>query len=206
MGVLTSEQRLKSGISFSLSLLSVCLLCIFPSVEKVFCLFAMLLSTLGDLFLMDFTPFTKRIKGNLFIIGVSAFGVAHLFYILTFSFKLNKIGAEFNFGTAVSLVVAVLTMLMLFAFARTKKTVGVKMIAFGLLYIAILSANMLIAFSYAYKLGGFAYVSAVGAFSFFFSDVVIAFNTVFRLKNSLSNELLIWIPYVIGQLLLIIGA
>ncbi len=205
MGMLTKEQKLKTSITFSLSLLSLVLLFVFPSLARALCLAAMLFSSLGDLLLMNFTPLTKHIRGNLFLIGASSFGVAHVFYIATYALKAFNASASLNTGTFFAVIIAVTTMLILFSISNVKKSVEVKMLIFGLAYIAVLSVNMLFVFSYAVQVKGFAFFTALGAFSFFFSDSVIAFNTVLKVKVGLLQELLIWIPYVIGQLLLIIG-
>ncbi len=164
----------------------------------------MLLSSVGDLILMNYSPLTKHMKGNLFLMGASIFGIAHFFYIATYAIKAYDSDVSINIGTLIALIIAFATMILLFSIAKTKRTVSNKMITFGLLYIAVLSLNMLLVFSYTAKVCGVSYFAALGAFSFFFSDSVIAFNTVLKVKGSLVRELVIWIPYVIGQLLLIL--
>jgi uncharacterized membrane protein YhhN len=166
----------------------------------------MLISSLGDIVLMDFKPIVKHLPFKGFVAGAIVFMVSHLFYIAAFGYSIyiNEY-TYFNIGViiAISLFLAVVISMTLISLIRQSQ--GVKLLLPGILYIAIISANCSNVCSYCFSVGGISICSMIGIISFLASDYFIVLRTVCGIKSKVLQKL-IWIFYPIGQILLITGA
>jgi len=199
----TRRQRIKLTLTSCMSLLSIILFCLFPSVFKFICVIAMLASSIGDVILMDYKPFTSRLKIDLFTAGMLSFGIAHMLYIALFISKAFALGASLNIGTYTAIGITLVAICSLITVGIKKKSISLSLLSLGIVYIVILSLNLCAVSTLAFSIGGLAYLTLIGALSFFISDMIIAFDKV---KLISGGEIPIWIFYVIGQMFLITGA
>ena len=171
-----------------------------PSTARWLCFAAMLMSSVGDIFLMHFNAIERNIP-NYFLFGAAFFMLAHLLYTACFSVKIRASGAAyFNGGAVIALIIAAACLVYFLSVCQNKSQLPL-----ALVYLAIITLNCMTVFSYAWSSGigkPLALVAAVGALSFLASDLIIGFGL---LANIHRYDWLIWWLYPIGQALLIAG-
>ena len=174
-----------------------------PSTARWLCFAAMLMSSVGDIFLMRFKGL-DRIFPNYFIWGAAAFMVAHIIYALSYrSLSLSRGIGFLNGGVVLAALMLVASLAYaLYACIRSHDYSNLPLAA---IYLLIISVNCAFIFSYAW--GAFpkrpwTILAAVGAVSFFISDFIIGLG---MLSNISRYNHLIWWYYPIGQILLLIG-
>lgn len=171
-----------------------------PSLARWLCFAAMLLSSVGDIFLMHFEVIERNVP-NYFIFGAASFMVAHLLYTACFSLKIRQAGyAYFNGGVIIALIIAVVCLVYFVSICQNKGQLPL-----AIAYLAIITLNCMTVCSYAWSNGvghPLALIAAVGALSFLASDLIIGFGL---LANIHRYDYLIWWLYPIGQALLILG-
>jgi len=188
----------KIFLSFALSLIAVILAFFLKGRERKFWCFAMLSSTLGDLFMTD----TFGMGDVSTYPGAAFFIIAHILYIVCFAGASKKNGYRIKnrglaAGIAVSLIAVIaLTVLM---FIKTGKVQGMYFPL--LIYLAIIGVNLCIQYSYAVNEKGLRYFLIAGMTLFLISDF-----TVFLPMLNISPEYndFVWATYVPAQLLCII--
>ena len=169
------------------------------------CFAAMVLSSVGDLFLTHLQKMGGRYP-NSFTIGAVFFMAAHLVYSLCYGMKLfNTAGAlRWNTGTAFAFGIGAAALaLMLFLSIRHHRTGSLPII---LIYLVIITFNCAVIFTYAWahQLRSLSAIcAAVGVFSFLLSDLVIGLSMAGNIHRF---DSLIWWLYPIGQFLLILAA
>ena len=186
-----------------MSLLAVVLALAFPTPARWLCAAAMILSSVGDIFLMHLPVIEKNVP-SYFYIGAGFFMVAHVFYALCYARLIRQSGAVFiNPGAAIMIAIAVcFAVYFVCSACRRGRTDQLPLI---LAYIAIISLDCTMIFSYAWSQGAvnpLAILAAVGAVSFFLSDLIIGLGMVMSVKK---YDYLIWWLYPIGQILMILG-
>ena len=186
-----------------MSLYALALAVCFPSPVRWLCAAAMLLSSCGDIFLMHFPAIERRFS-QWFMIGAGFFMAAHVLYAACYAIKIHNSGAQvFNPGAMTMLVIAAATAVWFVIAACAKgKADRLPLI---LVYIAMISLGCTMIFSYAWSQGirnPLAILAAVGAVSFFLSDLIIGLDIVF---DGSGLGYLIWWLYPIGQFLMILG-
>ena len=186
-----------------MSLLALVLALLFPSPARWICFGAMLLSSAGDIFLMHLPVIEKNLP-NYFLIGASFFMAAHALYALCYAKLIRQSGAALlNPGLLLMLITAVVFAVWFIRMCAAQgKTDQLPLI---LIYIALISLDCMMVFSYAWSQGisnPLALLAAVGAVSFFISDLFIGLNMV---TGASRWGHLIWWYYPIGQILLILG-
>lgn len=185
-----------------ISLTAIVLAVIDPTPTRIICIPAMLLSSLGDIILMNYKPITKNLPVKGFIAGAVAFAAAHVIYFAAFLFSVK--GRYFNVGAICGIALFVLIsvcMPLIFPHGRGEN----RMLFLGLLYLFFIALNYITVYSCAASHGGIFWVSAVGVTSFLISDLFIAADKILGRKKK-NSDLWIWTLYPIGQLLLLIGA
>ena len=207
MGKISKIIKLPRSIVISLliSLYSVTLAFFDPSASRIICFFAMLTSTLGDVILSDYKPIVSRLPLRGFIAGGSVFAVAHALYILAFLWQIVQNGYAFlnagaYFGIAIFVIIAVYL-----TFVCIKNRIKARLTAFAFIYLILITFNCTCVFSLASCEGGIKIISAIGAFSFLISDLIIALDVFCGIRLPHRSRL-IWIFYPIGQILLLFGA
>ena len=173
---------------------------VFPSTARWLCFAAMLMSSVGDIFLMHFRAIEKNIP-NYFIFGAAFFMLAHVLYTACFGVKIRANGAAyFNGGAIIALVIAAACLIYFVSICQNKSQLPLAMV-----YLAIITLNCMTVFSYAWSSGmgrPLGLIAAVGALSFLASDLIIGFGLLASIHR---YDWLIWWLYPIGQALLIVG-
>jgi len=190
-------------LSMLMSLYALLLALLYPSPARWLCFAAMALSSVGDIFLTRFKGI-DRIFPNYFVIGAGFFMVTHLLYIACYWLKIKESGASFlNDGV---IIVAIATLLLYYYFISLSiRTGNSSVLPLVVIYIAIISADCMAVFSYAWSQGfsnALAIPAAVGAVTFLLSDLVIGLGMA---GNMHQYDYLIWWLYPIGQILMITG-
>ena len=190
-------------LTLLLSLTALTLALVFQTPDRWLRLAAMLLSSLGDVILMSYTPVTRRLPGPLrgFACGAASFMLAHIAYIAAFGWRIARggdplVNAGFWAGVAL-LALAAVSMTVLFRRSGNRNR---GLLALCLAYLAVIGCACAVVFSCAVSEGGWAYLLALGALSFAISDFFIGLE---QLGGIDACKDLIWWFYPIGQLLLI---
>lgn len=164
------------------------------------CFAAMLMSSVGDIFLMHFKIIEEKIP-NYFVIGAAFFMLAHLLYTACFGLKIRMQGSAYlNGGAIAALLIASACLIYFTSICKNKGQLPL-----AVAYLAIITLNCMTVFSYAWSRGMgdlLAILAAAGAASFLASDLVIGFGL---LANIHRYDDLIWWLYPIGQMMLIAG-
>lgn len=187
-----------------MSLFAVALALIFRTADRYLCMAAMIISSFGDVLLMNFRGLSKFLP-NYFTLGAVLFMSAHIFYFAAFLYMIRMqghpvINAGFFFG------IGLITSALILLTYLTIKTGNFKFSMFILciIYLIFIGANCCIIFSLAYSAKGIALLTAVGALSFFISDLMIGLDRLAGISSPLLDELVWWF-YPVGQVLLLIG-
>ncbi|MFY9115214.1 MAG: lysoplasmalogenase [Dethiobacteria bacterium] len=154
----------------------------------------MVLSFLGDLTMAEIIKVPNRLIG-----GMSAFGCAHILYIIAF-FKTISAQAHFSFrNLTVGLIIYTLIILIGWSFLirnpKQKKALYIGGLAYGL-WIGIMAS---FALSLAITLGGTWWMAAAGALLFAVSDAIIGVTKIGGISFRYS-EIWVWLTYVLGQM------
>jgi len=186
-----------------MSLLAFVLAVCFPAPARWLCAAAMILSSVGDIFLMHLPVIEKNIP-NHFYIGAGFFMVAHVLYALCYLRLIRQSGAaSMNPGAGIMLLIAAAMAVWFVCCARALGRMD--QLPLILVYIAMISLDCTMIFSYAWSQGWgnpCALLAAVGAVSFFLSDLIIGLDMVMGITRC--NDLIWWL-YPIGQILMILG-
>ena len=188
----------KITLSFLMLLLAMILALFVPTLDRIFCIFAMFFSFLGDVTLNS----SKKSSGRLLLIGGLFFIVAHLFYSLAYSNKIVEMQFTFfNPGVIYSIGVLVLSTIIVLS----QKPRLTALLIFGVIYLWLTGIDYTIICSYAYSINSIASLSAIGAIMFLASDVIIGLERFTGLESKIARKLVWWL-YPIGQILIIIFA
>ncbi len=186
-----------------MSLLALVLALCFPTPARWLCLAAMLFSSVGDIFLMHLPVIEKKLP-NFFVFGAASFMVAHVLYALCYARLIRQSSAAiFNPGSAVMIAIAAAAAVWFIVSAR--KLGRMDQLPLILAYIVMISLDAGMIFSYAWSQGlsnPLAVLAAIGAVSFFVSDLIIGLGLVMGITR---YDHLIWWYYPIGQILMILG-
>lgn len=185
-------------LSGSLSLLSVILFMIWGGEQRKKCMFAMILSSAGDLFMTD----TFRMGGASLYIGASFFIAAHVVNALCFTKASLDKGYEYkNTGckagiTLVLVAAAGLTVAML-SVTGTLQSMYFPV----LVYFAVIGWNLVSQYSYAFSEMKERLMLMPAMFLFLFSDYLIFIS---MLNIAQTSDDLVWFTYVPAQLLILL--
>lgn len=188
-----------------LSVLSMILALADPSAARVLCVPAMLLSSFGDVILMNYRPITRHLPFRGFVAGSTFFLLSHVVYCAAFLVLLNRAGETYyNDGAFVGVVLFVLCGVIL-TYLNMRTHSNKFMLMLVIVYLFVICTNCSAICAAAFALGGIRYISAVGIVFFLISDMIIMAQTV-RDRGADKFMVPIWITYVIGQVLLLCGA
>lgn len=194
----------KFVLTILMSLFAIILALLFPGADRFLCMAAMLISTVGDIFMMDFRSLSKYYP-DYFVIGAILFMAAHLVYSTAFFYLIFVRGYSLinaGFFCAAALIAAAFV---LFTYLTVKtRRFRIGMYILSVAYLIIIGANCCAIFSYAYSAKGPALLAAAGALSFFISDAIIGLDKLAGITSPLLDELIWWF-YPIGQILILIG-
>lgn len=192
-------------LTLLISLYGIILACIFRTPQRIICAVAMLLSSLGDILLMDYKPVTKRLPLRGFTAGAASFSIAHLVYASAFIIIMTKEGyALVNWGFFCGIVLFAASVVALICLMKTKPQNNPVMKVLPFCYLLLISFNLTVIFSCSVSRGTYGLVSGLGALSFYVSDLILSIRLVSSIKIK-HNEELVWWFYPIGQILLLTG-
>ncbi len=178
---------------------------LFPSLPRLLAAIAMLMSSLGDIVLMDYKPITHSLHLSGFITGSLVFVAAHLMYIAAFGTRIYLAGYSYlNPGIAAAFVCYVLLVTAAIVLVLLRNTEVNSMLWLSMIYLFVITANCATVFSYAYSAHGAALLSAVGVLLFLASDYFIVLERACGIRSRVLRELIWWL-YPIGQILLLLG-
>jgi len=198
------KSPIKFTLSITLSGYAILMYAWNPTPSRLFCMLAMISSSIGDMFMMGqirrrILPFSN------FITGAIAFAIAHLFYSAAYGFRFYlDIGTRlcFNTGTGIGLLLFSILILVFWGICIWRKSYALfRVIPVYLCFIGIACCTI---FTYTWAAIPYekarAIGAAIGAISFLFSDCCIGLNRVAGLHWM---GKLVWVFYPIGQFLLI---
>ena len=197
-------NKFKSNATFFMSIVAIALFVVYPTRTRELCMYAILISTLADLVLMDYNNLPGIVLGkNRFYVGMALFGITHIIYIICFSNMLIQNGT-FVHTTQVNITFGAFGVIYIFslifsAFMAYKKSKH--------FCIAVIVYVLLICFSLgsmyicAATLGGKHYLAAIGITLFWISDILILIRET--KKDTSFIRKLIWVFYPIGQMLIV---
>lgn len=190
-------------LSVLMSLYAIILAITVISTGALLCMLAMLLSTLGDIILMDYKPITGKLPASGFTAGAIAFAAAHCVYTAAYVTRIKALGSSYiNIGFYIGIALFACSVITLFLLkSGNKKDIG-KMLLLGICYLALISTNCTTVFSYGISRGGVGYLAIAGAVSFFISDFFIALDKIGGIKLKHRTDIIWWF-YPIGQILLL---
>lgn len=195
-------------LTFSLSSLALLLAVIFRTADRTAAALAMVLSTLGDLALMDFRGFFSKRLRNAFVCGGLFFMLSHVVYAAAYLLLLRSASVKGSpIGTVTALLLGAAAYLSLLLMSANNKCFGLKKSTVLFAYAAIAVLDMAAVFSASFALAGqgsaWRLCGAAGILSFLVSDYFIGMD---RVADDPSLDRYIWAFYPIGQLLLIAAA
>ncbi|MBR6766972.1 MAG: hypothetical protein IKM02_03375, partial [Clostridia bacterium] len=145
-----------------------------PCPARWLCFGAMLLSSVGDIFLMRFKGLNRWFP-NYFIWGASAFMIAHIIYALAY----RKLAASkgrlpfFNGGAVIAALAATASLVYIVYICVQRHSYS--NLPLAAIYLLIISINCASVFSYAwasFPRSPWTIFAAAGAISFFVSDFI----------------------------------
>lgn len=194
-------QYIKVACSILLSLLAVILFLRNRREERKLCMVAMILSSVGDIFMTD----VLKLGSAGTIPGAAFFILAHIVYAVCF-FRAGKrngyriINNGFTVGVCLTvLATALITILML---AQTGRVQSMYVPILG--YLAFIGLNLVSQFSYGFGRKGSFYFLPVAMTLFLISDILVFLPILAVVQESVKYNLLIWMLYLPAQLLIIL--
>ena len=166
----------------------------------------MIFSFIGDIALNHNKDHSKQSKKD-FILGGIAFVVAHIFYCLTYYWKIKVNNfVVWNIGAIFAIIILLLvTVIMLKVRILGGYKNNNKLFSFGIAYLWITGINYTTILSYSYSVKSIGSFAALGGLMFLASDIIIGVEKFFDYRSEFARELVWWL-YPIGQILLIIMA
>ena len=195
-------NQFKAWCTLFMSLVAIALFVINPTGEREICMYAILVSTMADLVLMDYRNIPSYLfKRKHFYAGMALFAITHVLYAICF-FGISQIEnmAITDIRTSTFLYRVIMSFSMAFAVGIAYKKSIIFRIA-SLVYIIAISLAWYGMYSCAELFGGRYILAAVGITMFWISDMFILIRETLRDTNLIRK--LIWVFYPIGQLLIL---
>ena len=193
----------KFTLTVLLSLMALVLALVFRSRTRWICFAGMFCSSMGDIILTNWRGFGDRLPLPAFYVGMACFVAAHILYAAAFSGPAKQNGNRANPGFWLALVLAALGGAGVIAATLCLPQVDWIMFAACFVYLCIIGWMLMNVFSLAWSARGWRIATAVGAFSFFVSDLILGLD---ELAHMTAYSAGIWWFYPIGQLLLLLFA
>lgn len=194
-------QPVKVIISFLLSIASIVLFIKYKSINRKMCMFAMISSTLGDVFMTDIV----NIGSMSTYFGATFFIVAHIIYALCFiNASKRKQYKYYNKGFYVGLTITIIVIIIL-TIIMFIKTGSIQSMYIPLLgYLLFIGFNLVSQFSYAYSEKGKRLFLMLGMLLFIISDFLVFLPMLNICEGTPSFNDYIWFTYIPAQLLIIV--
>ena len=196
------SNNFKFTTTMLLSAVAISKYIIFPCLSTEICMYAVLLSTLADLILMNYKGLPKIVfqKAN-FGVGAFLFGMVQILYHFCFLKVMGMRALEtLNNAGYFALFIGVLVIPSLLFIMSERNHIYIIGV---LIYSICLLFNMMTIFNAAYMLGNRHIFAAIGIVLFMVSDMFILIRE--NMKDSTLVRKLIWIFYPLGQIMIILG-
>jgi uncharacterized membrane protein YhhN len=169
----------------------------FNSLPLIFFGAGILLSLAGDIFLL--------LSERWFLAGLTAFLLAHVGYVIGFNLPLPNISPFWSVGIAIMLALSasrVLKRIVAGLMGKGLQKLAAPVVLYGTVITIMLLSALLTLFRMEWNAIA-ALLAALGAFLFYFSDVILAWNKfVMPIKN---GRIINMVTYHLGQIALIAG-
>lgn len=195
------SQPIKVIISFILSAISIVLFIKYKGTNRKMCMFAMLSSTLGDVFMTDIV----NIGPMSTYFGAIFFIIAHIIYALCFIISSKKKQYKFaNIGFYIGLIMTIIVIVIL-TIAMFSKTGVIQPMYVPLLgYLLFIGLNLVSQYSYAYSEKGTRLFLMLGMLLFIISDFLVFLPMLNICEGTPTFNDYIWFTYIPAQLLIIV--
>lgn len=198
------SNKFKSNTTFFMSMVAIALFVVCPTRARELCMYAILVSTLADLVLMDYNNLPGILFGKKrFYIGMALFGIAHIIYVYCFSNMIIQNGT-FIYTSQVNIAWGIFGVIYAFSLIFSAFMVYKKDRRFciaTIIYVMLICFSLASMYLYAAVLGGKGYLAAIGITFFWISDMLILIRET--KKDIALIRKLIWVFYPIGQMLII---
>ena len=194
-------QYSKVVCSILLSLLAVILFLRNRREERKLCMVAMILSSIGDIFMTD----VLKLGSAGTVPGAAFFILAHIVYAVCFfrAGKRNRFRILNNgFTAGVCLTVSAAALLTILMLAKTGRVQAMYVPILG--YLAFVGLNLITQFSYSFNRKGSFYFLPAAMTLFLISDFLVFLPMLAVVQESVIYDLVIWMFYLPAQLLIIL--
>ena len=194
-------QYIKVACSILLSLLAAILFLQDRREERKLCMTAMILSSIGDVFMTD----VLKLGAAGTVPGAAFFILAHIVYAVCF-FRAGKrnhcriVNNGFIIGVCLTVSAAVLLTVLMFAMTGQMQEMYVPILG----YLALIGLNLVSQFSYGFSRKGRFYFLPVAMTLFLISDLLVFLPMLSIVQESVIYDLVIWMFYLPAQLLIIL--
>ena len=192
-------------LSGLLSLTALVLALVFRTKDRSLCFAAMFLSTFGDLFMANFPSVSEKLPIPSFFVGATFFIFAHIVYIFAYHSLIRENAYTFinpGFWAAVGFVLFCGVLVIIKCFRNGN--VPWAMLILCVIYMCIIGLNCATIFSFAWSVKSIRSIVALGALSFFLSDLIIGVEALTGYTTDFLWSMIWWL-YPIGQVLIIVG-
>lgn len=194
-------QYSKVACSILLSFLAVILFLRNRREERKLCMAAMILSSIGDIFMTD----VLKLGSAGTVPGAAFFILAHIVYAVCFfrAGKRNRCRILNNgFTAGVCLTVSAAALLTILMLAKTGRVQAMYVPILG--YLAFVGLNLITQFSYSFNRKGSFYFLPAAMTLFLISDFLVFLPMLAVVQESVIYDLVIWMFYLPAQLLIIL--
>ena len=193
-------------LSGLLSLTALVLALCFTGKDRWLYCAAMILSTIGDLFMANFSSISEKLPVPSFFVGATFFIFAHILYIFTYRVLIRQNGFVLvNPGFLAAVVFVLACGALVLGKCLRNGNVDWAMLILCVIYMCIIGFNCATIFSYAWSVKSIRSIAALGALSFFLSDLIIGVEALTGFTTDFLWEMIWWL-YPIGQFLMILPA
>ena len=192
-------------LSCLLSLTALTMALCFRTKDRWLCCAAMFLSTIGDVFMTDFMDISEKIPVPSFFVGATFFIFAHIVYIFAYHVLISKNGyAYINPGFRAAIVFVLACGVLVISKCFLNGNVDWAMLILCVIYMCIIGTNCATVCSFAWSVKSIRSIAALGALSFFLSDLIIGVEALTGFTTDFLWGMIWWL-YPIGQFFLIIS-
>ena len=192
-------------LTLLMSALALVLAVCFRTKDRWWVLAAMLMSSVGDIVLMNFRDIGKKMPIPYFYVGAFFFIIAHLLYTGGYLTMIRERGFRYvnpGFWTAVGVVLAAGVLLTILSLRD--RSANWVMYGVCILYMFIIGTACATIFSFAWSVRSWRSIAALGALSFFISDYIIGIDKLMGFTTPALQDAIWWF-YPIGQILIIVA-
>ena len=191
-------------LTILMSSLALVLALCFHTKDRWWCFAAMLMSSVGDIVLMNFRGIGNKMPVPYFFVGAGFFIIAHFLYTGGYLTMIREHGFRYinpGFWTAVGVIL--LAGMIVTVLSLRDKNASIAMYVLCLSYMCIIGLACATIFSYSWSIRSWRSLAALGALSFFISDYIIGIDRLMGYTTPALQDAIWWF-YPIGQIFILI--